>query len=170
MMSFYSFGFANVVTPFVYDGVHAITQITDPVDTFTRLQGDTSSKYQETIETKSSLDQTIVDGDLHSDIARTTTAAQSIVKDDAANNQSQVNQAVQAIQIKTITGANNNGLEVLPTMVAIKPNNVIAFAVDNTGKILTNQLTAPGIHGVKSFDIPVYDNAGVIKGFIPVMN
>lgn len=42
------------------------------------------------------------------------------------------------------------------------------FAVDQLGKIRTNQTAAPGAHVVLAAELPVYDNTGALVGYIPV--
>jgi hypothetical protein len=47
--------------------------------------------------------------------------------------------------------------------------SLVQFAVGKDGKINTNQAQAPAVHAVKVADLPIYDNAGVLIGYIPVM-
>jgi len=44
------------------------------------------------------------------------------------------------------------------------------FLVDNTGKIQTNQAQAPTGAATKVKDLPIYDTAGVLLGYIPIYN
>jgi len=46
--------------------------------------------------------------------------------------------------------------------------SVIVFAIGNDGKVRTNQTAAPGVHAVLAAELPIYDAAGVLVGYIPI--
>jgi hypothetical protein len=50
----------------------------------------------------------------------------------------------------------------------IQSNGTVVFEINTDGKIYTNQLKAPVARVTQAHEIPVYDTAGVLHGYIKV--
>lgn len=50
----------------------------------------------------------------------------------------------------------------------IRKNGTIIFQIANDGKIGTNQLKAPVVRVTQAHEIPIYDAAGILHGYIKV--
>jgi hypothetical protein len=50
----------------------------------------------------------------------------------------------------------------------INKNGTVLFEINNDGKIYTNQLKAPVVRVTQAHEIPIYDTAGVLHGYIKV--
>jgi hypothetical protein len=50
----------------------------------------------------------------------------------------------------------------------IQKNGSVLFEINNDGKIYTNQLKAPVVRVTQAHEIPVYDTAGVLHGYIKI--
>lgn len=142
---------SNNNSAFNFDGVDTITQTpATGIVLFDRVVNDMSSQ-NETTEQPNKTIATVADTVTNEKVTETTqTTSKNVVIDDGA--------------------ANTFGTDLDKDSLSVNANGSNLFAVDKTGKILTNQMIAPGVHVTVSYEIPIYNEAGTIKGYIPVRN
>ena len=146
-MQFFNLG--NTGGAFKFDNIDAITQ--DPatgVLSFVRSVGNTS--YQnETDEQKDSTTETIDDFIASKKV--------TFYKDSEGIN----------IKVEAPTG---NPFEQTMTFSEwlLKNNGTEVFAIRKNGRIETNQIAASVVRTIQSGEIPVYNEAAVLKGYIKI--
>ena len=134
---------------FKFDGVNAIVQ--DPltgVVSFTR-------------------NTTTVDYDHH--IYEGTDESYEHLEELATNNRTLVGQTFDVMSRQYKDGATGNTFgDTVSDTYSIARNGAVIFKINTDGKIYTNQLKAAVVRVTQAHEIPVYDTAGVLHGYIKV--
>ncbi len=146
-MQFFNLG--NTGGAFKFDGIDAITQ--DPttgVLSFTRSVGNTSFSNQ-TDEQKDSTTE--------------------IIQDISASKKTTVLKDYTGVNFK-VEAPTGNPFEQTLTFSEwlLKNNGTEVFAIRKNGRIETNQIAAAVVRTIQSGEIPVYNEAAVLKGYIKI--
>jgi len=87
----------------------------------------------------------------------------------ATNNKTTVGQTFDNMSRQYKDGATGNTFgDTVSDTYSIVRNGAIIFKINTDGKIYTNQLKAPVARVTQAHEIPIYDEAGVLHGYIKV--
>ena len=149
-MQFFNLG--NTGGAFKFNGVDAITQ--NPISGVTSFARNESSPDYTNIITEAIDGTTAV-------ITESATGNKTIV---AATQDTIINKVVDAVSVQNTS----TQLGSLEWSVRNDGNKVFKIGID--GKIGTNQCQTPFVRVTQTFEIPVYNEVGTIKGYIKVFN
>jgi len=91
------------------------------------------------------------------------------LEDLSTNNKTTVGQTYDNMARQYKDGATGDTFgDIVSDTFIISRNGAIVFKINTDGKIYTNQLKAPVVRVTQAHEIPVYDTAGVLHGYIKV--
>lgn len=92
-----------------------------------------------------------------------------VLKENTSGNQTLVGQTFDNTGRQYRNGATGNTFgDIISDTFQIQNNGTTLFKIFNNGRIGTNQLKAPVIRATQAHEIPIYDEAGTLHGYIKV--